>query len=135
MPPARSIAEERQGDHHQNRDKDHDNGYLEGDEQKAHQRDELFEQSDDDENQSNDSAESTGSFKNAATHINSTPKKLTDVQDLRSNGSGVTSRRANCVVSPVRKVAVSTGRLATTDGGGRRESKRTIRSDDFARRM
>ena len=52
--------------------------------------------------------------------------------DLRSKGRG--SRRANCVVSPVLKVAVSIGLEATTDGGGRRESKRIVRSDALPRR-
>src|SRR5678815_5406532 len=93
-----------------------------------------FQQSDDNEDQSNDCSESAKSFESATKH-NFNP--VTNMNyDLLSNGSGATSRRANCVVSPVRKLVASTGlELATTDGGGRLESNRTIRSDALPRRM
>jgi len=73
-PPSGSIAEDRQHNHHQERDEDYDNGDLHGREQETDQRDQLFQQSDDNDNESNDGAESAKSLKNAATHMNSTPK-------------------------------------------------------------
>jgi hypothetical protein len=67
-PPPGSIAEDRQHNHHQERDEDYDDGDLHGRQQEPDQRDQLFQQSDYDENQSNDSAEYAGKSKNAATH-------------------------------------------------------------------
>ena len=89
------IAEDSQQNHHQERDEDYDDGDLHGHQQETDQRDQLFQQSDDKENEGNDGADSAKSLKNAATHINSTPKVITAIQDLRSKGSGVTSPRAN----------------------------------------
>ena len=89
------IAEDSQQNHHQERDEDYDDGDLNGHQQETDQRDQLFQQSDDKENEGNDGADSAKSLKNAATHINSTPKVITAIQDLRSKGSGVTSPRAN----------------------------------------
>ncbi len=67
-PAARSVAEDRQQNHHQERDEDYDDGDLHGRQQETDQRDQLFKQSDDDKNESHDGAESAESLKNAATH-------------------------------------------------------------------
>jgi hypothetical protein len=73
---ARTIAKDCQPNHHQEGDEDYNDADLDCREQEADQRDQLFQQRDDKKNESDDSAESAKSFKNAATHIDSTPKKL-----------------------------------------------------------
>ena len=67
-PPSGSIAEDRQHNHHQERDEDYDDGDLHGRQQEPDQRDQLFQQSYDDEDESNDSAQDARKLKNAATH-------------------------------------------------------------------
>ena len=67
-PPARTVAEDSQHDHHQKRHEDDDDCDLDCRQQEANEQDELFQQGYDDKDQRHDRSESASRFKNAATH-------------------------------------------------------------------